>query len=195
MSQAATAVVHSRASIDVRAMVLPRAQWETEYSSDGRLAFKPQKGTWYGHVVRGKSAHDITVIAMVSCPSCGGLLCLAHSADAAKHLSRMLGKPIPVAHSIDHLGRVSPDAMCGYGRCDFHRRIYLDRWNKTKPLFAIAYVNLSRGEHGKIEIAYSHSIDAREARLHLGAGNFRIIASGLALGFFVDETTGRVTAD
>lgn len=107
----------------------------------------------------------------------------------------MVGQRVPEAHAVDSLGKVSPDLVCTHGRCDFHRKVYLDRWQKTKPLFALAYVNLSKGEHGAIEIAYSHSVDVREARHHLGRGNFRVIAGGPAIGFFVDEKTGRVTAD
>ena len=45
------------------------------------------------------------------------------------------------------------------------------------------------------EDAYSHSIDAREARLPVGRGNFRVIGAGPAIGFYVNEKTGRMTAD
>jgi hypothetical protein len=190
----ATAQVHSQASIDIRSIVLPRAKWETRRDDTGRvIGFMPQKGTWYGHVVRGR--WDVTVVPMIGCPSCGKALLLSHSEKAAGYLGKMLGVTVPVAHRIDHLGKVAPDVRCQYGACSFHRRVYLDRWLKTKPLFAIAYVNQDVGEHGEIEIAYSHSIDAREARLHLGRGNFRIIGAGPAIGFYVNEKTGRMTAD
>ncbi len=195
MTQSAAATVHTQASINVRALVLARAKWESEPAPDGRMAFRPQKGTWYGHIVRGRGPADATVVPMVSCPSCGGILFLSHSEDAAKALRRMTGMPVPVAHRIDPYGKVSPDILCQHGRCDFHRSVYLDRWNKTKPLFAIAYVNLDKGVHGTIEIAYSHAIDAREARFHLGAGNFKVIGAGRAIGLFVNEKTGRVTAE
>ena len=187
-----TSTIHSQASIDVRAIALPRAKWEIAVSPDGRLACQPEKGTWCAHIVRGRSAHEVIVVPMIACPSCNGLLMLTPSRGAAKVATRLLHMPVPIAHHIDHLGKVSPDIRCQHGRCSFHRKVYLDRWNKTKALFAIAY---TRGAHGEIEIAYSHAIDSREARMHLGTGDFRIIASGPAVGFFVDEKTGRMTAD
>jgi hypothetical protein len=194
---APTAVVHARASLDVRAIVLPRAQWDVLPTPEGRggLAFRPQKGTWYGHIVRGRSRLDTTVLAMIGCPACGGVLLLSQSEDAARALRKLTGLPVPVAHAIDRLGKVTPDVLCKHGRCDFHRKVYLDRWNKTKPLYAIAYVNLEKSEHGAIEIAYSHALSAAEARLHLGQGSFKVIGAGPAIGFFVNEKTGRVTAD
>jgi hypothetical protein len=193
MSAAVTSQVHSHASINVRALVLPRAKWETARNAKGQLALMPRKNTWYGHIVRYQ--HSMTVVPMIGCPACGGILAIPHSQDAALELQKMTGMPVPVAHRIDHLGKVSPDIRCQHGKCGFHRRVYLDRWNKTKTLYAIAYVNEDVGEHGAIEIAYSHSIDTREARMHLGKGNFRTIAAGPAVGVFVDERTGRVTAD
>jgi hypothetical protein len=195
MTQTATAQVHSQASIDIRSIVLPRATWATELASNGALRCTPQRGTWYGHVLRGRSRFDVTVLAMLGCPSCGGLLFLSHEPKAAAALRKMTGMPVPVAHRIDSLGRVSPDIRCQHAGCGFHRRVFLDRWHKTKPLFALAYINCDKGEHGEIEIAYSHSIDAREARGHLGKGNFKTIAAGPAVGFFVNEKTGRMTAE
>lgn len=187
---AVASTVHSQASINVRAVVLPRAKWDTAQTAKG-LAFLPQKGTWYGHVIR--DGHDVNVVAMIACPNCGGTLYLSHDQAAAKALRRMTGMPVPVAHTINHLGMVSPDVLCQHGRCDFHRKVYLDRWNKTKPLYAIAYIE---GEHGEIKIDYCHAIDRREARLHFGPRrNVRIIDIGPAVGFFVNERTGRITAD
>ena len=185
--------IHAKASINVRSIVLPRATWDTGICSDGLPTFSPKKGTWHAHVVRTRSG--IIVLPMIGCPACGGILTLTPDKEAAKLLRLWTGLPVPVAHAIDRYGKVSPDVLCKHGSCDFHRRVYLDRWSKTKPLFALAYVNLDKGEHGEIEIAYSHAIDAKEARMHLGVGNFRTIAAGPAVGFFVDEKTGRVTAD
>ncbi len=203
MTAAITTTIHSHASVDIRTEVIARAQWATGRSADGRVAYRPEKGTWHAHVVRGRERHDVTIVPMIACPSCNKLLMLSHSIAAAKVLRAMTGMPVPVAHQIDSLGKVSPDIRCNHPGCGFHRKVYLDRWQKTKPLFAIAYVNLERGEHGKIEIAYSHSIDAREAVFHLGTGkHIRVIktadgrpAAGPAVGFFVDEKTGRMTAD
>src|SRR5271166_3850807 len=111
----ASAQVHSQASIDVRSIVLPRAQWETSRTPEGQPAFLPQKGTWYGYVIRGRIPSDVTVVPMIGCPSCGGALFLSHSPGAARFLSKMLGAIVPVAHRIDHLGKVSPDLLCKHG--------------------------------------------------------------------------------
>lgn len=205
MSQQAVATtIHSHASIDVRTEVISRAQWPRVSTPDGRVAYEPVKGTWYGQVVRGRERHAVTVIAMISCPSCAKLLMLSHSVQAARALRAMTGMVVPVAHQIDYLGKVSPDLRCTHGSCGFHRKVYLDRWNKTKPLFALAYVDLSKGEHGEIEIAYSHSIDTREAMFHLGktGKSIRVLTdakgrpvAGPAVGIYIDEKTGRITAD
>lgn len=188
--------VHSRASIDVRAVVLPRAGWAYEYIN-GRLSVTPQRNTWYGHVIRGKAAHDFTIIPMIGCPACGGLLMLSHTPEAAKAISSLHGGVrVPVSHRIDHLGKVSPDVLCEHERCEFHRRVYLDKWNKTKALWAIAYVN----EKNEIKVDYCHAADRREAAYHYagsvsGRKGCRFIDTGPAVGFFVDERTGRITAD
>lgn len=195
-AQTVSATISSRAAIDVRAIVLPRAGWAYDFIG-GRLAVTPQKGTWYGHVARGKSAHDVIVIPMIGCPSCGGLIFLSHTPETAKALSQMHGGvQVPIAHRIDHLGKVSPDILCKHGRCDFHRRVYLDKWNKTKALWAIAYVT----PEGKIQIDYCHAVDRKEAAFHYagshgGRKGCRFIDAGPAVGFYVDEKTGRMTAD
>ena len=191
----ATATIDTRASIDIRSVVLPRANWERVKTPNG-VAVRPQKGTWYAHVVRGTAAHDVTIIPMIACPACGGLVYLSHTLETAKALGAMLGRPGPVAHSIDRIGRVSPDVMCRHGRCAFHRRVILDRWNKTKALYAVAYVDSLGGGHGRIQIDYCHAVDRKEALFHFARGkNRRLIDAGPAVGFFVNEQTGRVTAD
>jgi hypothetical protein len=188
----ATATVHTHASITIGSVVLRRAKWETARDPSGRIAVNPQRGTWHGHIVRGRNKHETVVVPMVGCPSCGGVLFLSHSPDAAAVLAILLGVRVPV----DTLGKVTPDLQCQHGRCDFHRTVYLDRWNKTKPLYAIAYINRSAGRGaGRIEIAYSHALNAQEARFHLGRGAFDVIGAGPAIGFYVDEKTGRVTAE
>ena len=187
--------VHSQASIDVRTIVLPRANWERARTPQG-AALRPQKGTWYPHVVRGRSAHDVTIVPLLGCPKCGGLLYLSHTPATAKALGVILGAEGPVAHSIDTLGRVSPDILCRHDHCGFHRRVILDRWNKTKALYAVAYVDSSKGEHGQIQIDYCHATDRKEALFHFAKSQSRrLIDAGPAVGFFVNEKTGRVTAD
>lgn len=198
MTQAAPiATVHTQTSINVRSVVLPRAQWDHEMvpgpGGAPRLAVSPQKGTWYGHVVRGKSAHDVVVVALLACPACGGLLFLSHSKEAAHAVRGLTGMPVPVAHQVNHLGKVAPDIRCQHQGCGFHRRVYLDRWLKTKALYAIAYVE---GDHGSILIDYTHAVDRREARFHFGPRrDVRIIDMAPAIGHFLDERTGRLTAD
>lgn len=187
--------VTAQASLDVQACVLPRAQWETSTSYDGRVSIRPEKGTWYGHVVRGTAAHDVVAIPMLDCPSCGKLLMLSHTEDAAKAIGRLFKVPSfrPV-HKVNHLGKVSPDIRCMHPGCSFHRTVYLDRWLKTKPLYACAYI---RTGGKRIEIDYSHAIDRKEALFHMGfkKGEVKVIATGPAVGFFVDERTGRITAE
>ena len=182
--------VHSTSSIIVRPIVLRRAEWATHERAVGPTVIP---GTWYAHVVRGRDAWDVAVIPFIGCPLCGKKNVLVHNEQAAAIVARGIGQPVvPVTHTNDHLGKVSPDVMCMTPGCSFHRQVYLDRWNKTKPLYAIAY---TRGQSTKIEIAYSHSIDAREARIHLGVGDYNIIGAGPAIGFFVNERTGRMTTD
>jgi hypothetical protein len=194
VSQAAQIEVRhdSRASVTVEAEVLPRAQWATEKLPQG-FAWTPQKGTWYGHVVRGQRPDQVAILPMVACPGCNATLLLTHNTMAAKIVRKLQGEtlPIPVAHRIDAVGKVSPDLRCF--KCSFHRKVYLDRWLKTKPLYAIAHVE---GRHGLIQIDYANGIDAREARFHFGhRPKSRIIKIGLAVGFYVDETTGRMTTE
>lgn len=153
----------------------------------------PVKGTWYGHVLRGKGPLDVAVVPMLSCPNCGGICGISHTPEAAKHWRVWLGaRDMPICHDVDYLGKLSPDLMCKHGRCDFHRTVYLDRWNKHKALFCLAY---TEGRGTEIKFAYSHAMDAKEARFHLGRGNYNIIAGGPAVGFHFDERKNRLTAD
>ena len=122
---------------------------------------------------------------------------LSHSPEAARAVRGLTGMPVPVAHRINHLGLVRTvsggDVACQHAGCSFHRRVYLDRWLKTKALYAIAYVE---GVHGAIKIDYPHAVDRREARFHFGPRrNVRIIDMAPAIGHFLDERTGRLTAD
>lgn len=191
----ATAQVDSRASLQIRSIVLPRAQWKLETTADGRPSWSPVPGTWHAHVIRGLEAHQVTVVPLLTCPVCMRLMFLSPSPEAAAFLSRYIGVRVPVAHRIDHLGKVSPDLQCRHDRCTFHRHVVLDRWNKNKTLYAVAYIDLTRGEHGEIEIDYCHAVDRREAMFHFGQRkNVRIIDAGPAVGFFVNEKTGKVTA-
>lgn len=187
--------VSSQVSLHVQACVLPRAEWDVSESYDGRISIRPIQGTWYGHVVRGASAHEVALIPMLGCLGCGKLLMLSHTEESAKCIGKLFKVPTfrPV-HRINHLGKVSPDLKCMHHGCDFHRTVYLDRWLKTKALYACAYI---RKGAKKIEIDYSHAIDAKEALFHMGfkPREVKVIACGPAISFFVDDKTGRITAE
>lgn len=196
--QEATASISRVSSVDPRAVVLERRTWKTMRDGSGHLlGIEPEKSTWHGLLHR--DPHGTTVIPLIGCPSCGGVLAIPHTGKGAAVLRALLNLPVPAAHSIDSFGKVSPDVQCRHVRgdhaCGFHRRVYLDRWNKTKPLYAIAYIDLSKKGREEILIAYSHAVDAREARLHLGKGNFDIVGVGPAIGFHVDERTGKVSVE
>jgi hypothetical protein len=192
----AAPTVYSRASLTVQPVILPREVWPAR--EDGAL--RPIKGSWHARVVRNsKALHDTAIIVMIACPSCGGLLFTPHTDASAKALARMLGRsgpnvPKTATHSIDAVGKISPDVLCMHERCDFHRRVYLDKWNKTKPLYCIAYTKRGSLE---LEFAYCHASDQREALFHLGGrpGDFVIVEVAPAVGYFVaDEKKGTLVA-
>ena len=203
MSEVATPAppvqVHTRAALSTRAAILPRAAWHVSSAPDGTPAFTRSaeggpvpKGTWFAWILRKRDGGSV-VMPLVSCPVCGGLIRL-HTDKSTPIYRIAYGKPdLPVVHKIEANGKVSPDIMCMSGRCDFHRTAYLDRWSRTKPLWAIAYVE---GPHGIIKIDYTNAVNKKEALFMFGVRpNVRIIDAGLAIGFFVNEKTGRVTAD
>lgn len=188
MTQSASII--GNASVVVRPLVLERALWPSKAGGPGALALRPIPGTWHAHM--DKSGHTSVVVPLVSCPACGGMLFIVPSQDTARVLGRMMGRIVPVAHKVSIEGKVSPDVRCMHGKCSFHKTLYLDKWDRLRPLYATAYVR--DGSH-KIEISYSHASSQKEARFHLGALKCKILGIGRAIGFFVDETTGRVTAD
>jgi hypothetical protein len=200
------ATVDTQASLEVRAVVLPRVVWETGHTPQGEPTFLPRKGTWYGHVFRSKGPGAIlsTIVPMLGCPNCGGLTILVHNPRVAE-IIRVNGRPSPVVHQVSHLGKVAPDIRCKHGSCDFHRRVYLDQWLKNKPLFAVAYCQFEAGKrpnpndptaHGSIQIDYCHAIDRREALAQFGRRpNCQVIDAGRAVGFHFEEKTRKLTAD
>jgi len=202
MTQAIDTTIHTAASITIDTVVLPRADWKVEMTTQG-LSIGPEKGSWYPHIVRGRARHDVTVVPMIGCPACGKLIMISHTHAVARWIGAMHPRKIrvPVAHAVNHLGKVSPDIQCMHMGCSFHRRVYLDRWNKTKPLYAVAYFDLTKGGElgGEIAIDYCHAIDRREALNQFGLGarrNVRIIDAGPALGFYVKDKEGkRLSAD
>lgn len=167
-------------SLQIDSVVLPKGNWTFDYPETGfskgavlktRLVeFQP--GTW----IKAESWMDKRIIAVFSCPNC--------------HEIRFLATGI---HTIDHLGKVSPDVQCkaklpSNAECSFHRRVYLDRWNK-KPLYAVALENWD-GKKWTPEIRYTHADSEAEARFMMGQGAFRIVGAAPAIGFFVEDKVG-----
>src|SRR5271157_1420047 len=134
----AQAIVHSGASLVTRPLVLERAEWEAMTTPTGHVQPLPVKATWHAQIIR-RSRTDVTVVPMVGCPLCGRMSVLTPTPGAAREVGRMFGRQVPVAHKIDTYGKVTPDFQCMHPSCDFHRPIYLDRWQAAKPLYAIAF--------------------------------------------------------
>ena len=160
--------VDSSPSLIVDSVVLPKSTWEFSTPEEGSIhapdliSYVP--GTWIERL----SWMNPRLLAAFCCPNCRGI--------------RYLVKGI---HTIDHLGLVKPDISCKNGPCTFHRKVYLDRWNK-KPLYASA---IERIVNGKIvpEIHHTHATTPQEAAFHLGQGNYKIVAIGPAIGFKVAD--------
>lgn len=160
--------VVSTTSLSIRPFVFRKADWSYVKNGEGRPGIESAiPGTWDTGPIHSPS----WLLAIVCCPACRGL--------------SMLRKEI---HAIDSLGKISPDLYCPYNkngqRCGFHRKAYLDEWNK-KTLYACAVER-----NGKPEIHYMHAKDQKEARIHLGPGNYHIVAIGRAIGFFVHDAHG-----
>jgi hypothetical protein len=156
-------------SLQLDSVVLPKGEWEfvkDENQLHPQLnSFVP--GTW----IKPESWMNKRILAAFSCPNC--------------HAIRFLVDGI---HKIDHVGKVQPDVQCKAGKCSFHRRMYLDRWNK-KPLYAVALENWN-GSKWTPEIRYTHADTEAEARFMMGQGPFRIVGAAPAIGFFVEDKVG-----
>lgn len=179
----AVATIQGNASVVVRPLALARAMWPRQDGPSGP-GFRPIRGTWYAHL--DKSGPTSIVVPMLSCPSCAGLLFVVHSQPTARILGRMMKTIVPVAHSVSTEGKVSPDIKCMHKGCNFHRTVYLDKWDRLRPLYCIAF---TEGRGIDVQFAFSHAVSQKEARVHLGAGNFNIIGIGRAVGFLFDEKT------
>jgi hypothetical protein len=151
-------------SLVIDAFVFPKSNdWEwTENSISG------VPGTWHERI----EGMPKWTLALICCPN--------------NHVS-ILGSQVSKVSSI---GKVYPSYQCrpptGHGTCSFHRNAYLDRWNK-KPLYACAIER-----DGKPEMIYTHASTQAEARIQLGPGNYRIVAIGPAIGYFVADKKGDV---
>lgn len=159
--------ITSSASLVVRPFVFRKADWIYYGDESNRQTVRGTPGTWD----TGPIHKPDWLLGIVCCPACSGL--------------SMIHRKV---HTIDELGHITPDLRCPYNkngqRCGFHRKVYLDEWNK-KALYACAVER-----NGKPEIHYMHADNQREARLHLGPGNYQIVAIGRAIGFFVHDSHG-----
>jgi hypothetical protein len=178
----ATASVYAQASIVIHPIALERAVWQRQRGLAG-LGLKPIKGTWYA-LTEKRGFNSSVIVPIISCPSCAGLLFISNKPEAAQVIGRMVGHIVPVAHAVDLKGKIAPDIRCMHDGCSFHRTVYLDKWDRLRPLYCTAY---TRDSSIDIEFAFSHAASAKEARFHLGAGNFNIIGVGRAVGFLFDE--------
>lgn len=159
--------VSSNASLVIDPFIFKREEWETE-GVWPNVAIKGIPGTW----CQRNRQWPKFLLAIVCCPACCRNI-IVHGEVS----------------TIDILGKVSPSFQ--HAGCSFHRNIFLDKWN-DKPLYACAIYR----ENGKTEIIYTHAQDAREARMHLGPGNYQITAIGPAIGFFVQDKHGdKLSAD
>jgi hypothetical protein len=144
-------------ALNIEVYVFPRETWK--FFTDGRNTgidkdtAKP--GTWC-LPCEGVSK---STLGFFRCPNC-------------KEISVLDNR----VHRIDQFGKVTQSLQCKYKGCSFHRKCYLDKWN-DKPLYACAVVR-----NGVNEIHYMHARNQAEARLHLGAGDYKIVGIGLAIG-------------
>jgi hypothetical protein len=162
-------------SLNLESAVLPKGEWQFVKVDNQPYPqlheFIP--GTW----IKPESWMNKKILAAFSCPNCKEIRFL-----------------IEGIHTIDHMGRVKPDVQCKARaslsniECSFHRRVYLDKWNK-KTLYAVAIENWT-GFKWTPEIRYTHADSEAEARFMMGEGQFRIVACGPAVGFFVEDKVG-----
>jgi len=155
----------------VEPFVFKKLDWEYSKTADGSPTVKGFAGTW----TTPYEGAPPWLLAMVSCPACG--------------MNFLLHNRI---HSIDRLGKISPDLRCT--KCSFIRPCYLDKWN-SQPLYACAIE-----VDGEPQIHYMHASNQAEARLHLGPvihkKSFRIVALGRAIAFVANDDHGeRLSAD
>lgn len=181
------------------ALVCRRADWPVR--DDGRPV--PEIETWSRYL--GARSGSSVIVPMIACPRCEGIMFIfpdqeAVEAIAERYTARGLTPPDMKISKVDRLGKVTPDIQCGgttpngEARCGWSGTVYLDRWQDEKPLWCVAYVE---GGSTKLELIYSHSINAAEAAFNLppvGPRGRHIIASAPAVGFKVNEATGVYTA-
>jgi hypothetical protein len=190
--------IQSAASVVVEPLVLRRAKWPRVMTARGP-SFRTIPDTWYAHIEK-RGFNSSVVLPIVCCPRCKKMFFLIHTQDASQAFTRMTGAPVPVTHRISPIGEVkvlngkdrSGDVVCPHPGCGLHRHVYLDQWDKLRPLYVAAY---TEGSSVEVKFAYSHATSMAEARYHLGAGKFNVISVGRAVGFLFDEKTNKTSAD
>ena len=192
-----TAEINSAPSLQVHPVVIERAVWKVikkQVNGKTQLGFESVKGTWFPFIVKLNKLETVAV-PIVSCPACGMLLFLS-TEKSQRGLMHLLGHAVPVVHSVNKEGLISPDVRCdtsGSRKCNFHRKVYLDRWSNQKPLYVIAYVEVGKSE--EILFDYCHAANRGEAGLHFGPRKVHVIDVGRAVGYLYDEKAKTATAD
>ena len=159
-----TTIFDSNVSLNIRPFFFKKAdQWETQ-TVNNQIGYRGTPGTWLK--IESRSAPRL--LAFICCPNCKQIRALMRG-----------------IHIVDFYGKIKPDLICDVAdnvtmhRCSFHRKSYLDRWQKGRPLYAIAV----EYHNGKPEIFYCHADNQAEARAHVGPGDYRIIAIGPVIGY------------
>jgi hypothetical protein len=165
-------------SLDPSAVVLPKSEDWLFVETEGEPSGAPKKlvdyipGTWCER----QDWMNPEILAIFACPAC--------------HETRLLTRAV---HTISPIGLVQPDIQCkgNRGTCSYHRKTYLDRWNR-KPLYAAAVeVWDPRKRTWSPEMVYTHATNQEEATRQLGqtidGKSYRIVGVAPAIGFFVAD--------
>lgn len=191
------ATVQSSSSLVVEPLVLRRAKWPKVATERGP-SFRPVPDSWYPHIEK-RGYNSSVVLPIVCCPKCSKIFFLVHTQLAAESFSKMTGASMPVTHAISHVGEVTVlgdkrgDVQCPHTGCGLHRHLYLDQWDKLRPLYCTAYVDA--GTVAPVKFAYSHATTVKEAMFHFGSRRVNIVSVGRAVGFLYDEATKKISAD
>lgn len=145
------------------AIVLRKAEWER----NGAGGILPVPETW----TRFREAPEI--LALISCPRC-------------KAPNALLGGKHAISRDACKVTPYFECAHCRYRPESLHLDSFFD-----KPLYAIAIERFDRESQAWIaEIHHCHARDEREARFHLGRGDYRIVAVAPAIGYHVADEHG-----
>lgn len=169
MSQSIDGTVSTNISSNIVTLVIRASTKERwGYGQDKALrGFRcPVPETW----IRPIDGMMPTVLALVCCPKC----------KAAKIIDSRV-------HRVTEKGEIKTLREHGeegdfHCQCGLLRRVYLDRWLK-KPLYACAVEWFLPDGTMRPEIIYVNADSEGEAKFHCGAGNYRFVSVGLAIGF------------